>query len=184
MGHFKKCQFFVAAALTLGTAYGQSVVIDGGNIRVDASSGTKASVTTKIDKSTAGKKSKTEVIAGDSDSTVVTNGKTSAGKATVVARGDKGGKVFVNTDLSGQDLSRSNYAGASFTNVEAVGTNFKGVDLSKAVMTNVDLSKADLRGANLAGAQMTNVDWDGALLDGAIWMDGRRCAPASISRCM
>ncbi len=169
MGYFQKSQLLVVVALSFGTAYGQSVVIDGGNIRVDASHGTKATVTTKTDKSVATKKSKTEVIAGDSDSAVVGVG--------------KGGKVLVNTDISGQDLSRANYAGASLTNVEAVGTIFRGADLSKAIMTNVDLSKADLRGTNLAGAQMTNVDWEGALLDGAIWMDGRRCAPASISRC-
>ena len=215
MAYFYKTLIFVFLAASFGAAYSQSVVIEGGNIRVDASSGSKATVITKSDKVTASKKSKTEVIAGDFESTVVIDGKkvvtsatgngataeinagnqrtvasgsgtttvTNVGKSGSVAIVGKGGKVFVNSDFSGQDLSRANYAGASFTNVEAVGTNFKGVDLSRASMTNVDFSNADLRGANLAGAQMTNVDWDGALLDGAIWVDGRRCGPSSVGRC-
>lgn len=179
MGNLKKSQIFVAAALSFGLAYGQSVVIDGANIRVDASPTGKAAATVKTDKNTVVNKSKNGVVVGNGATTASNAGST----ASVVSAG-KGSKVLVNTDISGQDLSRGNYAGASFTNVEAVGTNFKGVDLSKAVMTNVDLSKADLRGANLSGGQMTNVDWEGALLDGAIWMDGRRCGPASIGRCM
>ncbi len=182
MAYFRKTQIFIVLAASFGAAYSQSVVIDGGNIRVEASPGT-----TKGDKATASKKGKTEVIAGDSESTVAIDGKnvatTNVGRSGGVATGGKGGKVFVNTDFSGQDLSRGNYAGASFTNVEAVGVNFRGVDLSRAVMTNMDLSNADLRGANLAGAQMTNVDWEGALLDGAIWVDGRRCGPSSVGRC-
>ena len=192
MSKFLKSPIFVVMALSFGAAYGQSVVIDGGNIRVDTGQSAKASVTTKSNKSAAGKKSKIEVIDGDSDSTTVIEGQkvsTSNGTSVETNTGGqrrvagKGGKVFVNNDFSGQDLSRGNYAGASFTNVEAVGTNFRGVDLSNVVMTNVDLSKADLRGANLAGAQMTNVDWEGAQLGGAIWLDGRRCAPTSVGSC-
>ena len=215
MTHFHKTQIFVILAASFGAAYSQSVVIDGGNIRVDASPGSKATVITKGDRTTASKKSKTVVIEGDSESSVVIDGKnvvttaigdgasaetnignhrtvpsgggkttvTNVGKSGSVATVGKGGKVFVNSDFSGQDLSRASYVGASFTNVEAVGTNFRGADLSRATMTNVDLSKADLRGANLAGAQMTNVDWDGALMDGAIWVDGRRCGLMSVGRC-
>nr|WP_295769111.1 pentapeptide repeat-containing protein [Rhodoferax sp.] len=186
MAYFHKTQIFVILAASFGAAYSQSVVIDSGNIRVDASPGSKATVTTKGDKGRASKKSKTEVTAGDSESTEVIEGKTvltNVGKSDRVTTVGNGGKVFVNSDFSGQDLSRGNYAGASFTNVEAVGVNFRGVDLSRAVMTNMDLSKADLRGANLVGAQMTNVEWNGALLDGAIWVDGRRCGPASLGRC-
>jgi hypothetical protein len=215
MAYFHKIQIFVILAASFGAAYGQSVVIEGGNIRVDASPSSKATVITKGNKVTTSKKGKTEVIAGNSESTVVVDGKgvvttgigngataeatignqrraingegtttvTNVGKSGSVATVGKGGKVFVNSNFSGQDLSRGNYAGASLTNVEAVGTNFRGADLSRANMTNVDLSKADLRGANLTGAQMTNVELDGALLEGAIWVDGRRCGLMSVGRC-
>jgi|JI6StandDraft_1071083.scaffolds.fasta_scaffold350703_1 hypothetical protein len=81
MAYFYKTQIFVLLAASFGAAYSQSVVIDGGNIRVDAPPGQKATVTTKGDKATASKMSKTE-----------------GGVASV----GKGGKVFVNTDFSGQ----------------------------------------------------------------------------------
>lgn len=188
-----KPYLLLALLLSVGSAHGQSVVIDGGSIRVDATSTGKGTAVVKGSKSSAGKKSKV-VVANDSDDRSGSFG-TSAGGAVAVGTGAsainaggrssdaKGRKEYVNSDLSGQNLSRRNYAGASFTNVEAVGTNFSGADLSTAVLTNVDLSNADLRGANLAGAQMTNVDWDGALLDGATWVDGRRCGPGSAGKC-
>jgi uncharacterized protein YjbI with pentapeptide repeats len=193
--NIKKTHLFLAMLLSVGSAHGQSVVIDGGSIRVDASSSGKGTATVKGAKSSAGKKSKV-VVANDSDDdsdganvtggssvSVGTGGSAINAGSGHGANNGKGRKEYVNSDLSGQNLSRRNYAGASFTNVEAVGTNFNGSDLSKAVMTNVDLSKADLRGANLSGAQMTNVDWNGALFDGATWLDGRRCGPGSTGKC-
>lgn len=190
----KKAHLFWAMLLAVGSAHGQSVVIDGGSIRVDAAPSGKSSATVKSAKSSAAKKSKVSVAkdvdddGNNSTATVKRNVSVLAGASAVSAAGGQGaegvgGKVYVNSDLSGQNLSRRNYAGASFTNVEAVGTNFNGSDLSKAVMTNVDLSKADLRGANLSGAQMTNVDWEGAQFDGATWVDGRRCGAGSTGKC-
>lgn len=178
MKYLTKHPFICIALLSLGNAYAQSVVINGGNIRVDSSTASKASVTVNGNPSGTAKAGKNQVVVGGTDATVV-NGE----KKTNNVMADSGGKTFVNSDFSGQDLSRANYVGASFTNVEAVGTNFKGVDLSRAVLTNVDMSKADMRGANMTGAQMTNVEWTGALLDGAVWIDGRRCASGSTGRC-
>lgn len=190
----KNAGLFLAMLLAVGSAYGQSVVIDGGSIRVNASPSAKGAATVKAPKSSTAKKSKV-VVANDSDddsdtSSVIVGSSVSVatgGSAIKAASGNgydgKGEKVYVNTDFSGQNLSRRNYAGASFTNVEAVGTNFSGSDLSKAVMTNVDLSKADFRGAKLSGAQMTNVELVDALFDGATWMDGRRCGPGSVGKC-
>ena len=192
--NIKKAHLFLAMLLSVGAAHGQSVVIDGGSIRVDASSSGKGTATVKGAKSSAGKTSKV-VVANDSDDDSDSSNATVGSRVSVGTGGSvinagsgygvdgKGRKEYVNSDFSGQNLSRRNYAGASFTNVEAVGTNFNGSDLSKAVMTNVDLSKADLRGANLSGAKMTNVDWNGALFDGATWLDGRRCGPSSTGKC-
>jgi hypothetical protein len=186
--NLKKLQFLLAATLSCGIAHAQSVVIEGGNVRVDAGTAGKVTVGAKPTKTHAVKKSKAAIV-HDSDeadnATVMVNSSVSSGSGSASSQSEfRGGKEFVNSDLSGQNLSRRNYAGASFTNVEAVGTNFNGANLSKTVMTNVDLSKADLRGANLAGAKMVNVDWDGALLGGATWVDGRRCAPVSTGKCM
>lgn len=192
--NFKKAHLFLVMLLSIGYAHGQSVVIDGGSIRVDASSSGQSTAIVKGAKNSAGKKSKVVVAKDsddDSDSSNVTVGSSvsvgTGGSAINAGNGGgavgKGRKEYVNADLSGQNLSRRNYAGASFTNVEAVGTNFNGSDFSKAVMTNVDLSKADLRGANLSGAQMTNVEWNGALFDGATWLDGHRCGQGSTGKC-
>lgn len=191
--NLKKTHLFLAMLLSAGFAHGQSVVIDGGSIRVDASPSGKGTATVKTAKSSTVKKSK--VVANDADddgdsanvavasSVSVGTGGSAVNAGSGYGVAGKGRKEYVNSDFSGQNLSRRNYVGASFTNVEAVGTNFNGADLSKAVMTNVDLSKADLRGANLSGAQMTNVDWNDARFDGATWLDGRRCGPGSIGKC-
>ena len=185
---------FLASLLAVGSAHGQSVSINGGNIRVDATSSNKGTATVKGAKGSATKRSKV-VASDDSDDNndsaniaVGSNAAVGTGGSTVNSGGGYSGdgtgrQEFVNSDLSGHNLSRRSYAGASFTNVEAVGTNFSGSDLTKATMTNVDLSKADLRGANLSGAKMTNVDWNGALFDGATWVDGRRCGSGSTGKC-
>jgi uncharacterized protein YjbI with pentapeptide repeats len=179
MGNVKTTLLSLMMALSFGTAYGQTVSIDGGNIRVDASSGAKASVVTNGEVNSAGKKrSKAKANVGDQESTATTTNRGNQKSLT-----SKTGLAIVNADLSGQNLSRKNYAGASFTNVEAVGTNFRGADLSGSTLTNVDLSNSDMRGVNLTGAQATNVDWNGALLEGAIWIDGRHCGVASVGSC-
>lgn len=192
--NIKKAHLFLVMLLSVGSVHAQSVVFDGGSIRVDATPSDKGTAAVKGAKRPAGKQSKV-VAAKDSDDdgdsaniTVGSNVAVGTGGSTVNSGGGssedgKRRKEYVNSDLSGQNLSRRSYAGASFTNVEAVGTNFNGSDLTKAILTNVDLSKSDLRGANLSGAKMTNVDWNGALFDGAIWVDGRRCGPGSIGKC-
>jgi len=190
----KTTHLFLALLLAVGSVQAQSVSINGGNIRVDASSSSKVTATVKGAKGSATKKS--NVISADdsgddseSDNVTVGSGVSLGNGGSTVNSGGgysedgKRRKEYVNSDLSGQNLSRRSYAGASFTNVEAVGTNFGGANLTKAVFTNVDLSKADLRGANLSGAKMTNVVWSGALFDGATWVDGRRCGPGSIGKC-
>ena len=59
-----------------------------------------------------------------------------------------------------------------------VGVTLRGSDLRYA-----NLSKADLSYANLSGADIDGADFSGAVLDRAIWIDQRPCAPGSIGVC-
>lgn len=92
-------------------------------------------------------------------------------------------KGFVNTNLDKRMFKGQNLSGWSFVNVSARSSNFEGADLSGTSFTNADLAQANLRQANLRGAEFINVNLQQADLSGAVWTDGRRCAPQSIGRC-
>ena len=81
----------------------------------------------------------------------------------------------------GQNLNHSRLNGANLT-----GANLKNSRLFKTGLAHADLRSADLRGANLNRANLVGADLRGAniqgasmrstVLNGAIWIDGRRCA--------
>jgi len=95
---------------------------------------------------------------------------------------------FIGADFSRADLSRSDLSYASMLMVNAesvrlhaaklVGVNLRGANLSKA-----DLSNADLSYANLLASDISDADFTGANLGNARWVDGRICAPGSVSHC-
>jgi len=76
-------------------------------------------------------------------------------------------------DLAGADLS-----GARLTRARLFGAVLVDASLRDADLAEADLSYADLRGATIAGAR-----FEGVRLDHAWWIDGRRCAAGSRSRC-
>jgi len=81
-------------------------------------------------------------------------------------------------DLVYADLSGSNLTGARLPQALLFGANLTGADLSEAILDGADLRFADLRNARIDRAVL-----NGAVLGNAIWLDGRRCAVASIGRC-
>ncbi|HET8808013.1 MAG TPA: pentapeptide repeat-containing protein [Methylophaga sp.] len=83
-----------------------------------------------------------------------------------------------NTDLMYADLSRSDLSYANLTNSKLKGADLRQADLSNSDLRQADLTFADLRGARLGGANL-----QGVMLSQAIWLDGRICAPGSISEC-
>ena len=99
-----------------------------------------------------------------------------------------------NMDLTGADLagSRLNDADLAYTTLDL--SDLRHTDLSGARLTGAGLQNADLRGARLAGADLSYADLRGARLEGAvlhgarldhaIWLNGERCQPGSVARCL
>jgi len=90
---------------------------------------------------------------------------------------------LADADLSGADLAYANLAGADLSyarlaGARLLGANLRGADLAYAEFADADLSHADLGGARIGAAT-----WQGVRLDGAIWVDGRRCASGSVGGC-
>ena len=82
-------------------------------------------------------------------------------------------------NLKSADLSLSNLEGA---HMHAV--NLQNANLMLANLKGANLVDADLRGANLRGANLTDTTLIKANFEGAIWVDGRVCAPKSIGKCI
>jgi hypothetical protein len=70
-------------------------------------------------------------------------------------------KKFMDFDLSGKDLSRSNLSGSVLCKCNLVGADLRWADLSGADLRWADLSGADLRGADLSGAKLQSLIAEG-----------------------
>lgn len=81
-------------------------------------------------------------------------------------------------DLAYADLSGAQLSGAQLRQARLFGANLTGADLGAASLEGSDLGFADLRNARIDGTR-----FDEAQLGNAIWIDGRRCASASVGRC-
>ncbi len=93
------------------------------------------------------------------------------------------GGRFIGADLRGADLAYADLAGTRLVEAQLIdarlfGATLTGADLRLAVLEGADLSFADLRNARMDDARLAR-----ARLGNAIWIDGRRCAPASVGRC-
>ena len=88
---------------------------------------------------------------------------------------------FTDVDLSGSDLSATNFNGATFVRTKLVGAtmscaNFYGADFTGADLQRAYLSCADMHGTNLTNAvldcaNLANVDLSGANLTGASFVN-------------
>ena len=102
-------------------------------------------------------------------------------------------KQVLNILRTTRNLSGRNLSGLKLVGVDLSRCNLKGVDLNHADLEQADLGESSLERANLSGANlkmanlrlsgMTGVNLDNADLSGAIWKDGRVCAPASVGQC-
>lgn len=92
-----------------------------------------------------------------------------------------------------RNLSGRNLSGLKLVGIDMSKCNLKGADLNHANLERADLGESNLERANFTGANlkmanlrlsaMTGAKLDKADLSGAIWQDGKVCAPASIGQC-
>lgn len=143
-----------------------------------------------------------EDAAGDKKRVVV---KRKKGRRKVAAKKDAaaaavanpGEKLTVNQVLevikTTRNLSGKNLGGLQLVGVNLGRCNLKGADLSHANLERADLEESNLERADLSGANlrmatlrlsgMAGTNLERAILDGAVWKDGRVCAPGSVGHC-
>jgi len=90
---------------------------------------------------------------------------------------------FSHANLSSADLRYSILTMVNAESVRLESAILIGANLNGAVLRNADMRKADLSYVNLVAADLRGADLSGARLDNARWVDGRICAPDSLSRC-
>ena len=105
-----------------------------------------------------------------------------------LAGADLANAVLVRADLSharldSADLGYANLAGADVRAASLQSASLKGAVLRGANLAGSDLRHADLGYADLTGATLGSARLDGAKLGKTIWLDGRVCAPESVSAC-
>lgn len=96
---------------------------------------------------------------------------------------------LANTHLHNLDLKRAVMGGTNLKGADLSKTNLENAYLQSALLQEATLSRtnfksADLRGADLTGAYLEKTNFEGALLEGAIWINGRRCKTGSIGVCL
>lgn len=88
------------------------------------------------------------------------------------------GASLVNARFDYSSLANSDLSNADLTNAVLVGATLNGANLRNARLTGANLAYANLSGALIEGADLAD-----AVLDNAIWIDQRTCAPGSVGRC-
>jgi len=91
---------------------------------------------------------------------------------------DFSGKNLNCLDLTGYDLRRGTFTGATL-----IRTTLSRASLDEATLERADLSGATARNASFYLAGITGMITDGTVLDNALWVDRRSCAPPSIGLC-
>ncbi len=91
-------------------------------------------------------------------------------------------------NLSGLNLSGLNLVGVDLSNCSMMGTDLNHANLERTDLRGSDLELVDFTGANLKMANfhlagITGARLDNAILDGAIWIDRKVCAPESVGQC-
>ncbi len=87
-------------------------------------------------------------------------------------------------DLSKANLSRANLAGVQLGQAKLIGANLAGADLTGARLFMANLTGANLSGARLLEAKFYKTLLDGADLSDAVWVDGKKCKPGSVGKCV
>jgi uncharacterized protein YjbI with pentapeptide repeats len=87
-------------------------------------------------------------------------------------------------DLSKANLSRANLAGVQLGQAKLTGANLTGADLTGARLYMANLTGANLTGARMLEAKPYKTLLDGADLSDAVWVDGKKCKPGSVGKCV
>ncbi|WNG32119.1 pentapeptide repeat-containing protein [Cystobacter fuscus] len=119
------------------------------------------------------------------------------------------GADFTGANLQRARLSKSRFVGPAgpyqrtarshYYSVPSGGANLPRADLREADLQEASLARCNLQGALLQGAHLREASFEGADLRGAdlsgadvrgvrfmdaVWVDGTRCGPRSVGRCV
>lgn len=104
-------------------------------------------------------------------------------RGAVLANGAAPGARLSGADLAAADLRYVDLRGADLSYARLGGAVLKGADLRDADLSYAALNQADLSFTDLRGARLGGSDLSEARLDGALWVDGRRCAEQAVGGC-
>lgn len=92
---------------------------------------------------------------------------------------------WLNSKWENVDARLSNLSASTFKDTQIIGSCLAQANLADSILEgHVSFAGSDLRNSNMGHMQIKgSVDWTGALLDGAVWIDGRKCAAGSVGVC-
>jgi hypothetical protein len=99
-----------------------------------------------------------------------------------LANASLAGAVLSGADLEDADLRYVDLGGVDLSYAVLRRAVLKGANLQLADLTNADLRGADLSFADLSRVRLGGARLDDAVLQGAIWVDGRRCTAGDCPR--
>jgi uncharacterized protein YjbI with pentapeptide repeats len=94
------------------------------------------------------------------------------------------GSVLRNINLEKARFSYSNLQECDLTRTNFKGAVFKKANLSKANLSHAHFDDANLQSANLYKAIIASTSFENANLENAIWVNGKKCKPGSIGKCV
>ncbi|MGK5092249.1 pentapeptide repeat-containing protein [Deltaproteobacteria bacterium TL4] len=87
------------------------------------------------------------------------------------------------TSFKFSDLRNVDFKGANMRTLKSKQVQLSGADLRATRLENADFSYAFMNGVDLEGASIENALFTGAILDGATWIDARKCTETSLGQC-
>ena len=93
------------------------------------------------------------------------------------------GAQLENASFNDARLDQADLSGTRLINCEFNNVSLSGARLSHAQIINADFMDADLSRSDLTESSLINAELMDARLEGATWMDGRRCGQGSVGVC-
>lgn len=95
----------------------------------------------------------------------------------------------VGSYLKDKDLRDANLQGANLRQANFEGANLSRANLNEAILLGANLEGANLEGATITSAFLTKalvagIKLNGAILDDTYWVNGKKCKPGSIGKCI
>jgi hypothetical protein len=93
------------------------------------------------------------------------------------------GAQLENASFNDARLDQADLSGTRLINCEFNNASLSGARLSHAQIINSDFMDADLSRSDLTESSLINAELMDARLEGATWLDGRRCREGSVGAC-